>query len=126
MKSVTFLLVSILVSCGSGESKTSSSQGTGGASPSVVSAVASYDCNTRATPTVEALLSDGLYTAVKAYPANADGTSPDVPSDSASSVFNLVDCAGTPVCFFCLPSNFTCTYSAAGVSSTEICKVPAS
>ena len=126
VKSVTFLLVSILVGCGGGEPKPNSSQGTGGAPPSVVSAIASYDCDTRATPTVQALLSDGLYDAVQTYPANTDGTSPNVPCDSASSVFNLVECTGKAVCFFCLPSNFTCTYSSAGVSSTEICKVPAS
>ena len=126
MKRVTFLLASILISCGGGESKTNSNQGTGGAPPSIVTAVADYDCNTRVAPTVGTLLSDGLYGTAKTYPANADGTSPNVPCDSGSSVFNLVDCTGTAICFFCLPSTFTCTYSAAdGVSSTETCKVPA-
>lgn len=110
------------ISCGGGESKTNSNQGTGG-TPSEVTAVASYDCNTRATPTAQALLSNGLYSTIQTYPANADGTSPNIPCDSASSVFNLADCNGTAVCFFCLPSNFVCTYSAPdGFSTSEICK----
>ena len=126
MKSLTFLPASILISCGGGESTTSSNQGTGGAPPSIITAVASYDCDTRAPPTAQALLSNGLHSAVRIYPANADGTSPNVPCDSGSSVFDLVDCSGTAVCFFCLPSDFTCNYAAAdGVTSMETCKVPA-
>jgi hypothetical protein len=117
----------LFISC-SGKSKAPPPpvQATGGA-PTMLSAEAIYDCQTRLPPTMEALLSDGTYQKVNVYPANSDGSSPSITCDANYSTFSLVNCNDTAVGFFCLPSSFTCNYLAPdGFTTQEICEVPPS
>ena len=97
-------------------------QGTGGTPPTIVSATVLFDCDTQAAPTGEAMMSDGTFEHVKIYLANSDGSSPPISCIAGNSAFNLVDCNEVPVCFFCLPTDFTCNYLAPdGFSSAELC-----
>jgi len=87
----------------------------------VVSISAGYDCETRATPTASAYMSDGSFQSVKLYPPTGDGSS--VPCADGFIVNSLVDCNGTKVVYFCAPADFACTYfTSDGFSSQELCK----
>jgi hypothetical protein len=86
-------------------------------SPSIVYVVALYDCQTQIPPTAVSLLSDGSYDTIKIYSTSLSCAAQD-------DLFNIVDCNGEIVGYFCLPSNFTCTYLTDNIGTTETCSVP--
>jgi hypothetical protein len=118
------LLLSFLVCCSGGNKAPPVSQVTGGDPPTIVNSVVLYDCDTQLAPTGECLMSDGSFEHLKIYPANHDGSSPPITCVDGYAVFNLVDCNGGTLCYFCLLENFTCNYFApTGFDSGELCSV---
>jgi hypothetical protein len=85
--------------------------------PTIVSIVSIYDCKTQTSPTASALLSDGSFSTIKVY-------STSVLCDEQYDLFNIVNCNGEIIGYFCLPSSFTCSYIDDNIGTTEICSIP--
>ena len=107
-----FFLILIIIGCNNNPPKPTVAE----KPPAVIYVVAIYDCQTQILPSASSLLSDGSYGTVKVYPTSVSCT-------TQNSLFNIVDCNGEIVGYFCLPSNFTCTYIDDTMGTTETCSV---